>query len=290
MSKLKISYKIRNNQITHHYRPGEFLNDLELKRLVNDLITINKESKHPVENKMIKEGLTLEMLREIYKNTIVCIFHEGNHPIGFLLSPIVGNDKIRALHLGLIIVTKNFGSDLIFLSGSGNNELAYKNWGSFFVTNIASTPSIIEAFSFAYSDAWPSPKANLRSTPKEKVPVLDLLNKNYISKYFPDNSNVQIDQKRFVMSSTSQDMGFNTNMRQLSRASNFMYQSFCHTWVNYEKEEDIIQVAKHGLWEHFRNKLITYALRLRSMFKSEKRKTIQKEKIQTNDTNEKQVA
>jgi len=270
MSKIKISYTMNEHQITHHFRPGQNLSDLELKRLVRDLVKVNTYSKSPVENKMLNEKLTLVEMRELYSNSIVCIVHDKYSPVALLISPIVGNDDVKALHIGLIIVTHNFGSDLIFLTGTGNTELAYRNFGKFYVTNIASTPSIIETFSFAYKDAWPSPNINLRSTPKEKMVVLDLIFENYIKKCFPNSSEVQIDKKRFVMSSSSKSMGFDTNMRNLSRASSFKYQSFCHTWIDYDNEEDIIQVATHGYIEHFRNKVYTNYLKVKSYLKSPK--------------------
>jgi hypothetical protein len=270
MSKVYVNYKVNGVQITHHFRPGKNLNDLQFKSLLSDLLTINNETETPVQNKLLQEGLSLEESRELHKNTIICIIHEENKPVGFLLSTIFGNEILPAVHMGLIIVTKNCGNDLIAMSGIGNCALAYEHFGEFYVTNITCTPAIIETFSKNCPDAWPSPNTNLRSRPKDKIKVLDLLEENYINKCFHEDHGISIDKKRFVMSSSAQDMGFCTTLRDLSRAGDFKYQSFSHTWLDYDKDEDIIQIAKYRFRENYLNLTALNFLKLRAKFVARK--------------------
>jgi hypothetical protein len=285
-SKIRLSYKIKKNQITHHYRPGVNLSELEFKKLTNELLLINSESKVPINNKMLNKDLSIEQFREIHKNSIICMIHEGSKAVGFLISPIISDGKTKAMHIGLMIVTKNCGNNLIALAGVGNTNMAFKNFGNVYVTNVASTPSVVEAYTMACADTWPSPNVNLRSTPKDRVAIVELLEKNYLSKYFPDDCEIFIDKKRFIMRSSSQEMGFNTNLRELSRSSSFKFQSFCHTWIDYSQEEDIIQVSHYKMKNFLVNTAyINYLILKSKLPQNNKANNSQKKFVKPNSKN-----
>ncbi|WP_372652713.1 hypothetical protein [Halobacteriovorax sp.] len=234
------------NSITskHYLNPGKNLNDLDLMRLYGAMIEINIQGKQNVDNLYLKEGLPLEKVREIYNECIITLFSDKDSHFGFLVSPILKSNNYTVMHAGLIIFSRNPGGDFMSLATLSNFTMAYEAYGKVLVTNITSTPSIIEVFTNSVSYAWPSPKMNIKLTPKGYRAAIKMLEDEYMKKYFPSNSDVKIDLKRFTMTSNSNEMGFSTDYYKLSRANKYIYQAFCKTWIDYSKSEDVIQVGQ----------------------------------------------
>lgn len=147
------------------------------------------------------------------------------------------------VHAGLVMINHNSGSNLIARASTGTAVLAYRKLGFYFSTNISSTPSIVEAFSNITHKAWPSPKMQLIKPPRGYRQVAESLVDNYVRHNFMAGDQVEFDARRFVLRSSSQKMGFHTNIRQISRPTDFQFMNFCFIWLDYEKEEDMVQVG-----------------------------------------------
>lgn len=259
---MKRKFKIGQTEMIHYFRPGSELADIPLKKLHNALIQINEESKANVVNKMLDKNLTLEEIRHHLKNTIIALGLIDGAPVGFLLSPILNplNGK-SIVHAGLIIISKNPGADFSSLMGYGNYCLAYEELGDFYATNITSTPSIIESFDAMVPGSWPSPDVELKVAPKAYRDVVKSLKEEYMDNYFPDPSKLDVNYKRFTLTSNSQDMGFTTDFHKISRSNNLKYMTFCHTWINYNKEEDIIQVGEVNMYKYLRMRFFAFMVK-----------------------------
>jgi hypothetical protein len=168
-------------------------------------------------------------------------------PIGFFYNLVLREIPYPVIHAGLVMITKNSGHDLIGYPYSFMTYLQFQKFGTHFYTSISSTPSIVGVFSDSFTDVWPSYKANQIKPPsKEYREILDLLDEKYIRKYFGDCGH-EIDKKRFVLKSPSKEMGFETNLKQLSRYHKPEANYFCMYWLDYSKGEDLIQVGRVDL-------------------------------------------
>lgn len=47
-------------------------------------------------------------------------------------------------------------------------------------------------------------------------------------------------------------MGFKTSFHDTSFADSMEYNNFCKTWINYDKEEDLIQVGELKFWQYLK--------------------------------------
>ena len=130
------------------------------------------------------------------------------------------------------------------LSSAGTAALAYSHVGPFLATNISNAPAAIQVFSNSVRKPWPAPEANLRKPSEEYKKAAKLLYENYILRYFMNPRSIAIDYKRFVVSSDLKDMGFETDLRHLPRSSKFKYMNFCNIWLDYSKQEDMVQVGR----------------------------------------------
>lgn len=259
---MKKQFKVGETELVHYFRPGENLDDITLKNLHNSLIRINEDSGANVVNKMLDKKLTLDEIRGHLKNTIIALVVLEESPCGFLISPILSSIKNRPIvHAGLIVISKNPGANCIGLMGFGTYCMAYEQFGDMFATNITSTPSIVEDFVAMVPDSWPSPDVNLKVAPRNYKDVVKVLKEEYMDNYFPDPGKLDVNYKRFVLTSNSQDMGFTTEFHKISRSSDLKFMLFCQAWVNYNKEEDIIQVGEVGLYAYIRMRFYMFMLK-----------------------------
>lgn len=242
MSCLYVS-KFAGDHFYHYFNPGVSLTDDKLRELHQTILNINRNAKVPLNHKLLEEVADIAILRERYSSMIVCLIKVDDIDSGFLISPILQNRNLKLIHAGLVMINHNRGTNLLALAGSGTVSLAYKKLGTIYSTNISSTPAIIEAYSMLTSNCWPTPKANLIRAPQGYLEVAQTLFHDYVKKYFPNPENVTFDPRRFVIHSDSRKMGFNTDFRQISRSSSFEFLNFCFTWIDYDKEEDLLQVG-----------------------------------------------
>lgn len=252
-------------EIWHYYMPGKMLDDVSLKKLHSSMIQVNEKSGANVVNKLLDKKSGLDDIRKHFEMTIVATLHQGENVYAFVVSPILAFEQKPILHAGLIVVAKNPGVDLISLLALGNLTMGYKNLGSIFTTNISSTPSIIESFTTMVPGSWPNPDAHLKVSPRGYKEVVKILKEDYMDKYFSDPDKLEINYKRFTLRSNSQEMGFVTDFHKISRSDNFKYMSFCHAWINYDQEEDVIQVGEISFTKYLRMHFLLF--RLRSVLK-----------------------
>lgn len=281
---MKKNYKIHNTELTHYYMPGLYLDDISLKQLHNNLVMINLESGANVINKILEKDMPLNEIRNHLKNTVIAIGSIENHASAFLISPILHSSIGKpVVHAGLVVISKNPGIDFPTLMGYGNYCLAYEKLGNFFATNITSTPAIVESFDFMVPKSWPSPDVKLKVPPKGYKDVVKILKEEYMDKYFSSPEKLNINYKRFILSSNSREMGFTTEFHKISRSNDFKFIVFCHAWVNYQNEEDIIQVGEVNLYKYLRMKFLEFFLKrdLKNVEQSKARlKQIQPDKVE----------
>lgn len=246
MTALKADYKLsfREYTVDYYYNPGQTRELSLVQELHSKLLLVNSQAKSPLDHKLLRTHMTEEQLLSQYNSALVCILRRGDEILGFEFCPVLPFGRKSFLHAGLVMINRNKGANLLGLVSVGIVLVTRWKLGKSFITNISSTPSIIEAFSSFTSKSWPCPKQKLVHPPKRYKDVARTLVKDYVLRYFPSPENVEFDEKRFVLKSNSKDMGFKVNPRSLSRSSKFDYYNFCMVWLDYSEEEDMIQVAK----------------------------------------------
>lgn len=281
-------YQIGKIEVRHIYRPGAWIDDLELKRIHNDLVKVNEKSGANVVNKMLDKNLTIEGIKNHFSNVILALFSRDGEMWSFVISPLLSSADLPVLHSGLIVAFKNPGIDIISLLAMGNLQLGYKNMKSFYTTNISSTPSIIESFVYMVPGAWPNPDVELKVIPNGYKEVVKILKEDYMDQYFPDPEKLVVNYKRFTLTSNSQEMGFVTDFYKISRSNDFRYLSFCRTWIDYSKEEDIIQVGKIDFWKNVRLSFLLWKAR-RTLRKAEANLAMSKEQDNQKNGNREKI-
>ncbi|CBW26431.1 hypothetical protein BMS_1581 [Halobacteriovorax marinus SJ] len=286
---MKREFKFNNISSCHYINPGKSMNDLELTKIHKDLVSVNNSAAKKVDNLFLNEELTLEQKREHLSKCILTLLYQNQRVFGFLISPIISSKKGVILHAGLIMMNKNPGADFMAFTGLNNFSMAYEEYGNVYVTNISSTPSIIEVFSNQISKVWPSPKMNTKVSPPHYRDILHILKMEYMDKYFPSDADIEIDDRRFTMTSNSKEMGFSTNFYKLSRATNYLYQSFCQVWINYDDSEDIIQVGRITLRTYLYQKILLRILSYK-LNKASKKLSVESEERRERELKTKKAA
>lgn len=245
-------YSLGHYEIVHYYEPGKNLDDISLKKLHCSLVKVNENSGANVVNKMLDKNLSLEEIRYFLGKTIIGLSLKNGEVNGFLVSPILRYEKPAILHSGLIIIERNPGINLISLLVVKHFLMTYEKFGMYYTTNISSTPATLESFTDLIPGAWPGPDMLLKTSPPGYKDIIKILKEEYMDKFFPSPEKLNVDYKRFILTSNSREMGFKTDFHKISRADEFKYNLFCHTWIDYEKEEDVIQVAEVTLYKYLR--------------------------------------
>lgn len=267
---MKSNFDYKGFKVLCFVFPGKELSDEQLLKFHQDLVFINESSMANIVNKMLNNKLDTFEIRKYFRKVIVSIFYINETPCAFSLSPFLSRDRIKVFHIGLTIVAKNPGLNLGGFLGIVNAKAAYEKFGKVYLTNISSTPSLIESFSNALGNAYPTPHCSLKSRPKHYRDVVKILKEEYMDKCFPDRSKLQIDYKRFVLISNSSEMGFKTSFHDTSFADSMEYNNFCKTWINYDKEEDLIQVGELKFWQYLKMSFALMGLKFLAKAKLQK--------------------
>jgi len=241
------------SKIIRFFRPGIHLSDNDLLELRDNITNINKGR---FDYGLLNTELTFDEFKEITKDMIISLMQVNGIFQGFITCPIIKTKNSYIFHAGLIVVNRNYlKNDLISILGAGNAYFAMKHLRlkTIYTTNITNTPAICESYSkFGGKLIWPSPNAKLREPYKDYKKVLTALKDNYIDKYFPEEYELKVDNKRFVLTSKDIEMGFNTSFAKSPKADNLHYNLFCKMWLNYDLKEDLIQVGTFTLASAFK--------------------------------------
>lgn len=65
-------------------------------------------------------------------------------------------------------------------------------------------------------------------------------------------------------------MGFKTSFHDTSFADSMEYNNFCKTWINYDKEEDLIQVGELKFWQYLKMSFALMGLKFLAKAKLQK--------------------
>lgn len=238
-----IQKKYYGYELEYYFQPGLWMEPESLMHLVNQLNYVNRSSGRNLSYGIFDPNDSFEKKQDFLKTINLCIVREKSEPVGFFYNMILRESSIPVIHAGLVMVAKNRGHDLIGYPYSVMTYLQYRRYGKHYYTNISSTPSIVGVFSDSFSGVWPSYKGNQIKPPSRAYhEVLGLLEDQYIKKYFHREA-LEIDKKRFVLRSSSSQMGFETDLKKLSRYRKPEVNYFCMFWLDYSKGEDLIQVG-----------------------------------------------
>ena len=240
----KHSLKFHGYELSYYLEPGAWMSPEELLRLQRSLEYVNRASGRNLNYGVFDPKNGPAEVREFFSKANTCVITWAGEPVGFFFNLVLRGAPDPALHAGLVMINRNTGVDLLTVPYAYLNMLQYRRYGAYHYTNISSTPSIIGVFTETYSNVWPSHRSNMVKPPSSKYrEVLKLLFEEYIERYFPEDQ-VEVDTRRFVMRSPSSQMGFETNLKKLSRFKQLPVNLFCSFWIDYSAGEDLIQVGK----------------------------------------------
>lgn len=241
MNKKVLQYK--GYTLSYFFKPGKFSDEKEIQEIENKLNIVNKES-----GKNFSYGIfDPKNKKDFYDNSLICILEIDNHPSGFFYNVILEYSDMNIVHQGLVLISKNIGENLLYYPYVQSNIFIREKIGDYYITSISSVPSIIGEIHNIFDEVWPSPYTNLvRPHKKEYTIIAEKVFNDYVKKYFPFPEEVVFNKKRFIIESKAKEMGFERDIRNLSRDSRLDVNLFCQFWIDYSKNEDLIQVGYFG--------------------------------------------
>lgn len=243
-----INKKYNGYDLKYLFKPGNWMNDTQLKDLKKSLDLVNTQSGRNLDYAVFDPKATWEQTVDFFKRSNVCVITLNDKISGFFYNFILQEKPFPAIHAGLVMINKNSGVDLLGLPYMYMAIFQYRQFGRYYYTNISSTPSIVGVFTDLFGKVWPSHRANLLKPPSKTYrTVVELLGQEYIFRFFPKDE-IEIDSKRFILRSPQKKMGFEVNFRKLPRYKDFMPNIFSQYWLDYSKGEDLIQVGQVDLW------------------------------------------
>lgn len=226
--------------LNYFYRPGIWADESTLKNLEEKLNKVNKDS-----GKNFNYGIfDQKNKKNFYDNSIICVLEINNEPAGFFYNVILEYSDLNIVHQGLVLISKNIGENLLYFPYFKSNQIIREKIGDFYITSISSVPRIIGEIHNIFEDVWPSPYANSIKPPKkEYISIAERVFNDYVKKYFPFPEEISFNKRRFIIESKAKEMGFERDIRSLPRDARMEVNLFCQFWIDYSKNEDIIQVG-----------------------------------------------
>ncbi len=244
---MKKTVKFSNYSLNYYFKPGLNLSDNELREMHRKINIVNEKSKD-FKYGLFDKSLSFEDLKGIYSQMLICLIELNDEPEGFFYNYIIDNGEDKPIvHLGLVLIAKNIGNNLLYYPYLNGNKILLENFkDGYFVTNISSTPKIIGEVTEAYDNVWPSPKSNLVVRPRKYDNIVKKLKEEYILRFFPMSEEIEIDMRRYVLKNNAREMNFECNMRSLAKDPRLNYNLFCMFWLDYNGHiaEDLIQVGE----------------------------------------------
>lgn len=256
-----MNYKFQEYNFKYFFRPGKTQSKEENKQILNDLRKFNAEN-HNFKYGLFDPAINDEAVLKLFDDFIMCVIYHNNEIVGFYYFMILNeNYKYPLVQLGLVVIAKNKGYDIFSLSEALGVLFCYKKLGYYTASIITTVPKIVESFSEGYSDVWPNPYKDLARCPKEYKQYLDDIGNRYVKTFFPNP--FKINHKRFTLILDKRESGFHDRFHYLPMAKSFTYNAFCHGWINYEENEDLIIIGKFDWKTNIKVKLLVYSIILK---------------------------
>jgi hypothetical protein len=226
----------RDLHIHYFLKPGLFSKE-NVPSIKADLIRVN-ESSLKLRYGIFDERFSFEELSE---HLLICLMYRNTKPVGFFYNYIIDDKHV---HLGLVVASKNRLKEIwgayifaiLWLRDFLNTD--------YYATSISAVPSIIEGISVGFPNAFPTER-NFHTLPdKYYRRVTEVVFESYVKKFFPSPESLTLDKKRFVLRSEAKEMGFETDIRNMTLARNLSVNLFCNFWIDYSRGEDLIQVMR----------------------------------------------
>jgi hypothetical protein len=210
---------------------------------------INRKAKTNLKYGIFDDSVSLTDRLTLLNRMPFSIMFIDNEPVCFSYQYIL-DSKISGkplVHQGLLVSnsSKNPGRDITIMNVISCHKYFEQN-GEFFTTLLSSAPFAVGGFVRTFSNSWPSPFLGQKNPPEKDnyKKAAEECFQNYVRPFFPYPDNLSLDLKRFVVVSKALEMGFEVDMRKMSRDDDLMVNLFCHYWLDYEKQEIMLQVGK----------------------------------------------
>jgi len=230
----------KDYELALFFRPD---NDEVISTIKKDLDYINQAENRNFAYGLFDPILTMEDYKNKIKNFIICIAYHNGVPIGFNYFVILAENFV---HVGLIVINKNSGLDLMRAMTVVGQNVTLSNIGfkPLYSSTITSVPKAYEMFLNITSECYPSPKLSLQRPPAIYKDLIKILHVNYIKQYFPASAQINVNEKKFILQSIKREAGFKEEFHELPRAKKLLNNLFCQCWINYANDEDIIAIGK----------------------------------------------
>lgn len=251
-------FKFEEYVFTYYFRPGLNQSSEENLKL------LKKMQKFNAANHNFKYGLfdpknSDENIVKLFNDFIICTITVDDELVGFYYFMILNEEYARPLvQLGLVVLTKNRGYDVFSLSEALGVLFCYKKLGYYTAGIITTVPKIVESFSEGYSNVWPNPSKDLSRCPPEYRKYLNDIGHKYVKTFFPHP--FKINHKRFTLILDKRESGFHDRFHYLPMARSFKYNAFCHGWINYEENEDLIIIGQFDLKTKIKVTCLVYSI------------------------------
>lgn len=259
-------YKFQEYTFKYFFRPGKTQSKEKNKKILDDLRKFNAEN-HNFKYGLFEPSINEDDILKLFDDFIMCIIYLDNEIAGFFYFMILNENYKRPLiQLGLVVIAKNKGYDVFSISEKIGLIYTYKKLGYYNSAIITTIPKIVEEFSKTYSETWPNPYKDLSRAPKEYKCYLEDVSTRYVKTFFPQP--FKINKRRYTLILDKRESGFHDRFHYLPMAKSFTYNAFCHGWINYEENEDLILVGKYNFMALIRTRYFLYSIFAKLFLKS----------------------
>ncbi len=242
--------------LKYYFEPGKNQDDNNLNQIIDDLNYVNRLSKRNLEYGIFNEKLNFNEKKDFLNKIILCVFYLEKEPVGFFYQFLIESNKETknmVCHLGLVLIAKNKGTNIMEYAYRYSILKIYEKYGKCYITNISAVPAIIGIVTKVYDKVWPSHNSKVRNPYKPYKKIVSSLVDNYAKKVFPNPDKIELDYHRFVLRLNSRECGFEDNFFKLPKYDNMPVNVFCYTWLDYNNGEEIVQVGELNMMVYIKS-------------------------------------
>lgn len=230
-------------------RPGLWLDDSEMSKLVEDLRAIVKIS---IPNESLDYGV-LTGTREALSRAVITLIKDSKtgEPLAFnalaYMPCVLRGQPVDVLHLGLVVVSPNRreGGFSWILYGLTSMLLSLRSrLRPLWVSNVTQVPAIIGKVTESFNEVFPTPDTKQRASFDHVMLARQIMQSH--RSVFGVGEDAEFDEARFVITNayTGGSDHLKKKFEQAQAHRNSVYNEFCRSNLNYDRGDDFLQLGK----------------------------------------------
>lgn len=239
----KFEVNLNDYVLKFYYKPND---KNEVKKIIQDLNYVKDNYNPSVDFGIFSKKIN--SLEKAIENTMVSVFYLENEPVGFFYNYLFENKQLNKIvsHQGLFVCNKNTGVDILNSVGVISSILMFNQIGSFYITTMSSTPSVLETMAENIHKAWPCYKLDCQRPPKEYKDIFKFALSQYKDIFLSEEEKISIDEKKFKVKFENTNLDYPKTIHGFPLAKKIDHNLFYSFWINYSQNEMVYMVGEYN--------------------------------------------